>query len=70
VMRKIFPMIELSITWEGLKKALLRKVNLLTNGFKKKSSDFGNFDINNSYVYRDTIRRNQNVSTNYQIYLF
>ena len=66
-MRKIFPMKELSITWEGLKKALLRKVNLLTNGFKKKSSVF---DINNSYVYRDTIRRNQNVSTNYQIYLF
>ena len=66
-MRKIFPMKELSTTWEGLKKVLLRKVNLLTNGFKKKSSDF---DINNSYVYKDTIMRNQNVSTNYQIYLF
>ena len=35
-MRKISPMKELSTTWEGLKKALLKKVNLLTNGFNKK----------------------------------
>ena len=66
-MRKISPMKELSTTWEGLKKALLKEVNILTNGFNEKSSKF---DINNSHVYRDTIIIDQNVSINYQIHLF
>lgn len=66
-MRKISPMKELSTTWEGLKKALLKEVNLLTNGFNEKSR---NFDTNNSHLYRDAIRRDQNVSINYQIHLF
>jgi len=47
-MRKISPMKELSTTWEGLKKVLLKEVNLLTNGFNEKSSKF---DTNNSHVY-------------------
>lgn len=33
----------------------------------KKSS---NLDTNNNYGYRDTIMRDQNVSTKYQIYSF
>jgi hypothetical protein len=66
-MRKISPKKELSTTWEDLKKALLKKVNLLTNGFNQKSS---NFDTNNRHVDRDTIMRDQSALTNYHINLF
>jgi hypothetical protein len=66
-MRKISPMKELSATWEDLKKVSIKEVNLLINGFNEKS---GNFDTNNSLVYMDTRRRDQNVSINYQIHLF
>ena len=58
-MRKISPMKELSTTWEGLKKVLLKEVNLLTNGFSKKSS---NSDTNNSYVYTDTRTRDHSIN--------
>jgi len=42
-----------------LKKVLLKEVNLLTNGFSKKSS---NSDTNNSYVYTDTRTRDHSIN--------